>query len=183
MRAFAHLAKMDRSCKSLPLGLLRWRISVLIEAGFGPSVPAYPHNWRLVLVLRTYCSAAGSRSVMEPPSVRVAGAFHAAGKIRRRRAIAIVSAGTDRVGLCLSRLPGAIDTYRVPDSSGLPRWSGRAGTRLRGHLKMGARRHTGSTFGPLANHTVHSVSYQYKPVSCAVGSHAQTDSPFALVAS
>ena len=54
---------MDSSCKSLPLGLLRWRISVLIEAGFGPSVPAYPHNWRLVLVLRTYYSVPATRTL------------------------------------------------------------------------------------------------------------------------
>ncbi|BAP79079.1 hypothetical protein MT1_1901 [Pseudomonas sp. MT-1] len=78
---------------------------MLIEAGFGPSVPGYPHNWRLVLDLRTYCSVTAARTLGGSITDREpAGPFTLLACFRRRRAIANVSAATDRVDLCLSRL-------------------------------------------------------------------------------
>jgi len=114
---------------------------------------------------------------------RTSGSFHAVGMFRRRRAIAIVSAATDRVDLCLSRLQAPSTRTECPLVQAFQSGLDVRGRVCGGILKIGARHHTGSTFEPLANHTVHRVSYQYEPVFCAVVFYAQTDSPFALVAS
>lgn len=61
-----------------------------------------------------------------------AGLFHAAATFWTRRAIAVLIAAPIGSISVSADCSGAIDRYRVPDGSGLPRCSGRMGARLRG---------------------------------------------------